>query len=496
MAESTAGIGEAGALINKASAPSGMDITRGLQMAERTALKKAQAEAAKEAKKQAKAASVAKMARVDTGKFKNLGVAKEAKERAFDLSARKAIALESGDYVSDAKLDIEADYLGNYLASKDNAISTLKSPKKYSYANKVGELIDSGKEEEAAKYNKAYAPVFVKGEMGDYIVEVPDAVDLNKVYSTVLKNSLKNDITFSSLRDAATDTDNYSINRKMTPKEIAMNTGNLLRDEGYVKSVLYNPDFQKFYDKKYAGSSDPSSIETGLYDYTQQRISDINQAKMSVKGKPSQNKVSYSTGFGVVIGGKELPIDELTGEEVFNLTYGSNEVKKGSAEAESSMTKQMKQIIDANPNATWFKTNIPDVGEITITDPSSGKTIDADIESFFSNGKKTWVVYGTKNINPALDKLQGKIKNVTPMTSAIFNRIYNKMAGSKKSGEMQSAINSFKEKGIDLSEYAKNIVDLKKGGSTPPPAKGGSTNKPTSLKPINNPLVSPTTKTR
>lgn len=198
MAESTAGIGEAGALINKASAPSGMDITRGLQMAERTALKKAQAEAAKEAKKQAKAASVAKMARVDTGKFKNLGVAKEAKERAFDLSARKAIALESGDYVSDAKLDIEADYLGNYLASKDNAISTLKSPKKYSYANKVGELIDSGKEEEAAKYNKAYAPVFVKGEMGDYIVEVPDAVDLNKVYSTVLKNSLKNDITFSS----------------------------------------------------------------------------------------------------------------------------------------------------------------------------------------------------------------------------------------------------------------------------------------------------------
>jgi len=36
---------------------------------------------------------------------------------------------------------------------------------------------------------------------------------------------------------------------------------------------------------------------------------------------------------------------------------------------------------------------------------------------------------------------------------------------------LQSAINSFKEKGIDLSEYAKNIVDLKKGGSTPPPAK-------------------------
>lgn len=475
MAESTAGIGEAGALINKASAPSGMDITRGVQMAERTALKKAQAEAAKLAKAQTaarnKAAAIEKASTVSTGKFKNLGVAKEAEKLANDLYTEFLLASETGDSQRENIAKNKTVYLGNYLASKDNAISTLKSPKKYDYAKKAGELINAGKEEEAAKYNKPYAPVFAIGEMGDYIVDVPDAVDLNKLYSNVLKSALRNDITFGTLSGQPQDVENYSIKRKMTPNEVAINSDALMNEEGYVKSVLYSPDFQKFYDKKYGGSADPVTMNKGVYDYTQQRISELNQQKIDIKGKSSQNKVSYSTGFGVVIGGKELPIDELTGEEVFNLTYGSNEVKKGSAEAESSMTKQMKQIIDANPNATWFKTNIPDVGEITITDPSSGKTIDADIESFFSNGKKTWVVYGTKNINPALDKLQGKIKNVTPMTSAIFNRIYNKMAGSKRSGEMQSAINSFKEKGIDLSEYAKNIVDLKKGGSTPPPAK-------------------------
>lgn len=79
MAESTAGIGEAGALINKASAPSGMDITRGLQMAERTALKKAQMEAAKEAKKQAKMAAMDKYRTIKTGLYKDPSVNEEAK---------------------------------------------------------------------------------------------------------------------------------------------------------------------------------------------------------------------------------------------------------------------------------------------------------------------------------------------------------------------------------------------------------------------------------
>jgi hypothetical protein len=138
MVDSTAGIGAAGALINRASAPSTMDITRGIQMAESKALKKAQADAAKAAKADSKAAAMAKMSRVNTGKYKNLGVAKEAEKSAYDLMSKKAIALESGDYVSSAQLDIEADYLGNYLASKDNAISTLKSPKKYDYSKKSG----------------------------------------------------------------------------------------------------------------------------------------------------------------------------------------------------------------------------------------------------------------------------------------------------------------------------------------------------------------------
>jgi hypothetical protein len=300
MAESTAGIGEAGALVNRAKAPATMDITRGIQMAENSALKKAQLEAAKAAKAQTaarnKAAAIEKASTVNTGKFKNLGVAKEAEKLANDLYTEFLLAYETGDYERESRGKIKSAYLGNYLASKDEAISTLKSPKKHDYAKKAGELINAGKEEEAAKYNKPYAPVFIKGEMGDYNVEVPDAEDLNKVYSSVLKNAFRDEISFASLKDAATDTENYTIKRRMTPAEVAMNTGNLLRDQKYVKSVLYDPDFQKFYDAKFGGSGDPASMEAGLYDYTQERINNINKDKVSVKSKGQGGGFTFVSG--------------------------------------------------------------------------------------------------------------------------------------------------------------------------------------------------------
>ena len=54
MADNTAGIGVAESLINKATPPRDMAITKGLQMAQQNALKKAQLEAAAAAKRQAR----------------------------------------------------------------------------------------------------------------------------------------------------------------------------------------------------------------------------------------------------------------------------------------------------------------------------------------------------------------------------------------------------------------------------------------------------------
>lgn len=460
MAESTAGIGEAAALINRANASSGMDITRGIQMAQSSALKKAQLEASKEAKAQAKSASMAKMSRINTGKYKNLGVAKEAEKSAYDLMSKKAIAIENGDYVSSAKLDIEADYLGNYLASKDDAISTLKSPKKYEYANKAGELINSGKEDEAIKLNKPYAPVFTRGEAGDYIVEVPDAVDLNKVYSNVLKSAFRNEISFSSLKDAATDTENYSIKRKMTPEEVAMTSGGLLRDEGYVKSVLYSPDFQKFYDKKYGGSADPSSIEAGLYDYTQERIESINQEKVSVKTKSKGGSYFSSTADGFTIGNYNFSIipktaaDLATELENNSVMYGRDDVLSRTfvQGLKSQGVKPVKEVV--------MPENVS--GTFILSDPSLGKGIvkGKPVSMYEHNGKALLVYYNN-------DRKRGQVVVMTPTILSQMSTYYKT--------EPRNLIEAYKSKGINLGKYAPagNIKTKKDGGNNPTPAKGG-----------------------
>jgi len=442
MVDTTAGIGEAGALINRVNAPTGMDITRGIQMAERNDLRKAQIEAAKAAKAQARAASIAKASRVDIGKFKNLGVAKEAEKIANDLYTEFSLALESGDYESQAKSKARATYLRDYLASKDNAISELKSPKKYDYANKVGELINSGKEEDAAKFNKAYAPVFVKGQLGDYIVEVPDATDLNKVYSNVLKSALRNDITFGSLADAATGTDNYSVKRKMTPNEIAVTSDALMSGEGYMKSVLYDPDFQKFYDKKYGGSGDPQVVEQGVFEYTKQRIEDLNQQKIGVKGKPTQASFVSTVEGGIKIGNKTLPIESIPAQQVYDATYNNQNVDKGESGSASGSAEAMRLLVSKNPTADWKKVKISDLGEIDFIDETTGKPVKGDIQSIYSDGNTSWILYNKKRSDLS-DKLV-----VTPMTSDIFNRLFSKIAGDKKSAETQRTINELRKNGI------------------------------------------------
>ena len=472
MAESTAGIGEAGALINRAKAPATMDITRGIQMAESSALKKAQLEAAKAAKKQALEEKMSKYARTNLGKFKNVGVAKEAKEKALELFSKKKMALESGNYDLENELDIETDYVGNYLASKDNAISTLKSPKKYDYANKAGELINAGKEEEAAKLNKAYAPIFIKGELGDYSVEVPDSVDLNKVYSSVLKNAFRDQISFASLKDAATDTDNYAIKRRMTPSEVAMTSGELLKDEGYRKSVLYNPDFQKFYDTKFGGSSDPSTIEVGLYDYTQERIDKLNKDKLSIKGKSkggSQNV--YSTDFGFKWGKYDVQVNDMPAQDVFNQTYNLKDgtdyvVKNVSEGATNALRKQMSDIVNQDPNAKWKKISLTDVGKLTFVDPDTKKAInDADLVAIYSSGKKHWVQYRYKD-NFGFEKI-----GVSPINTDILTVLNGKMGSGKQGATLKQVVDAFKQEGIDFSSVVGRTVSV--GGNTPPPAQGG-----------------------
>jgi hypothetical protein len=462
MVDSTAGIGEAGALINRANAPAGLDITRGIQMADKNALKRAQLEAAKAAKLQAVKDKMGKVSRVDVGKYKNVGVSKEANEKGRELAARKYLAYVNDDVEEQMNLDREVSTLQDYYTNKDNTVSTLKGKKNYEYVQKAGEAIDAGNLDEASKYNKPYAPVYTQGQMGDFIVQAPEATDLGKIYSTVLKTAAHNDIKFSSLADAATNTDNYSINRRMTSNEISNYTTELLKNEGYVKSVLYDPDFQSFYDKKFGGSADPIAVNAGLLEYTQKRIEDKNIEKMSVRAKPKDNSTFTIGGSGFGIGN-------------YNFSIVPKTTAEAAAEFENSRVMYGRDAVSSQAFLDGFKqqggTPITEVvmpenatGTFIVNDPKMGKGIrkGKPVSLLEANGQ-AYLIYRDNERNT------GQIVEMTPV-------ILSQMATYYKTTP-ENFIDAYHSQGVDLSGYAPkgNIGVQKNDGS-----KGGSNKKPAS----------------
>jgi hypothetical protein len=252
MAESTAGIGEAGALVNRAKAPATMDITRGIQMAESSALKKAQLEAAKAAKTQALQDRMLKLSTVDIPNLKNEGVIKEAQKFGLEAGSRLYQAYMSGNPQEIIKVQSDIRLGTQLLPAKDDAISTLKSPKKYDYVNKIGRDLDVGKLDEAYKLNKPYAPVFSVSELGTYNVLAPDKIDLNKKYSSVIKDAGKNLIEYKDVADKVAGTDNYLLSRQMTKGEIDVATSVFLKDPDNYAGTLYSPFMMKIQNTKEA----------------------------------------------------------------------------------------------------------------------------------------------------------------------------------------------------------------------------------------------------
>jgi hypothetical protein len=453
-------------------------------MAENSALKKAQLEAAKAAKTQALQDRMLKLSTVDIPNLKNEGVIKEAQKFGLEAGSRLYQASMSGNPQEIIKVQSEIRLGTQLLPVKDNAISELKSSKKYDYVNKIGRDLDVGKLDEASKLNKPYAPVFSVSELGTYNVLAPDASDLNKVYSSVLKNAFRDEISFASLKDAATDTENYSIKRRMTPTEVAMNTGNLLRDKKYVKSVLYDPDFQKFYDAKFGGSGDPVSMEAGLYDYTQERINNINKDKVSIKGKSSGGDSNvYSTDYGFKWGKYDIQVNDIPAQKVLDQTYnlkdGENYVVEGASEgANNALRKQMSDIVSQNPNATWKRIPLVDLGKLTFVNPETKKEItDADLVAIYSSGKNHWIQYRYKDFG-GLDMV-----GVSPINQDILTVLNGKMGSGKQGATLKQVVDAFKKEGIDFSSIVGKTLNV--GGSTPPPAKAsGGTKKERTYKGI------------
>ena len=143
MADNTAGIGVAESLINKATPPRDMAITKGLQMAQQNALKKAQLEAAAAAKRQARMDALGKHMTVETGQFKN----KSVQEKAAKIGREAILKMyEAGDdygAITRTKFDAENQIKG--LHAEDDILTQLGDDKTFVDAKDARRAIEQGK---------------------------------------------------------------------------------------------------------------------------------------------------------------------------------------------------------------------------------------------------------------------------------------------------------------------------------------------------------------
>jgi hypothetical protein len=468
MAESTAGIGEAGALVNRAKAPATLDITRGMQMAENSALKKAQLEAAKAAKTQALQDRMLKFSEVTPPDMKNAGMARKAQKIGLEASSKLYQAAQTGSpqAVFMAKSEIAKDM--NLAKIQDNIVSDLKSDKKYKYVNDIGNLLDDDKLDEVNKLNKPYAPVYAINERGDYKILAPDKIDLNKKYSSVIKDAGKNLIQYKDDADRVAGTDNYLLSRQMTKGEIDVATSVFLKDPDNYAGTLYSPDFQKFYDEnpKYKGSTEEQKIASGIVEYTKNRIEELNMQKLSPKASKTGSNNYELTGDGYNLGKYSFTILNVPPSElVEKFKQGKDETMYGKNRKESAT---FMDFLSRQPISNGVKVSMPanETKTFILDDPKVGNSIEGIPLSIYAGGGKQtgYLIYKDKNTD---------VNQIVPLNSELVARLasYYKVSS-------QDFINANKRKGVDLTKYTPDgSVNIKKGGNTPPTAKASTPKK-------------------
>lgn len=132
MAEETAGIGEAGALVNRATAPQDMAITKGIIQSQNNALRKAQMEAKKLAAIDAMKEKQSKyFNQIDAGQYENEVTQKNAEEAVMNGAAE--LGLHPNDIQEQYKIINKTKAKLHSIKIQDNAISALNPVKNKGY---------------------------------------------------------------------------------------------------------------------------------------------------------------------------------------------------------------------------------------------------------------------------------------------------------------------------------------------------------------------------
>jgi hypothetical protein len=248
MAEETAGIGEAGALVNRATAPQDMAITKGIIHSENNALRKAQMEAKKLAAIDAMKEKQSKyFNQIGIGKYENQIVQDEANSDAAKTIAE--LATVSGNPKEEYNVITEYTQRERNRGIKDNSISVLNPTKNKGYIT-FDDAYNIAKKNPQELQTWANSRPFLEKKhllnpsSGEFVAPVIPKKNLALVFEKA-----KDDLNYA-FKDIASKGRGMNVITSEIPieaikdKAISLLTG----DVDVYDNLDFNKDFQKYFD--------------------------------------------------------------------------------------------------------------------------------------------------------------------------------------------------------------------------------------------------------
>jgi hypothetical protein len=243
MAEETAGIGEAGALVNRATAPQDMAITKGIIQSQNNALRKAQMEAKKLAAIDAMKEKQSKyLSQVGIGQYENQIVQDEANSDAAKTMAE--LATVSGNPQEEYRVINEYTQRERNRKIKNNYLEDLKPKIGVISLKGAKEAVEKGKGEEWFNSQSELVKPYIKD--ADGIIKAPNIkeIPLYKIWEAEAAKVGKEIVDIAILGDGK-----KSFTLQALDGEIMNSALNLYQDPTYIANLRFDENFQKEYNK-------------------------------------------------------------------------------------------------------------------------------------------------------------------------------------------------------------------------------------------------------
>jgi hypothetical protein len=500
MAEETAGIGNAAALITRAK-PQDFGIVKGLKMAEASALAKAKMEAAAAAKKDTQLQKMSDMFAI-TPKYKtqimadyaipktkrfyvNYSLAKSPEEQY--MVRMGALQEANKDLIIDEKVYGMQNIDPNKYIQPSSLISTFSKTLKETKSNELPEGDVNLAVETMYNAQKPYLPPAYRQvqltDYGDFDYTPIEKVNLPVLFNKVMSNVGRGNVVLSPMEDQ------YQVVRSFTDDDILDAADQIVEDNPDAVRYISNTDgWQKFYEEKYGKTPDllnnPDNVKSAVKEYVINNLTNNYSQDRTSKGLRRPD-ISFSAGGGNVLNlGGKIFRQELAGIDMLANRFKLGNIKIGDNNSADVLIEALRKDREATgrPQATrivTFPTNVPERFEIqdinrddknkrnvlpvaAYVNPSTGMVFLQYQEPESANAGQMYITRLDENGKTALSSHLNDMVKKKDKNNYVVDEIYKKFGVNfmPEGGTIMSGQNS-KVKGVNTS----NVKPA--GGSAP-----------------------------